>query len=243
MSFFYYKISDSGCFSVLTSNIAWGEFFGAEKNYLIDPYLRHPKFFQSGVVLLHNKDEDSVLRMINSQKFNRLISLFISNRTADGLETFGFASNSFDDNQVSLLLSELPLLRMFFKKFREENRAIFRAVDENQIDLAKLIGPSFYENGLKSASPSSARDRLLQDLGMLDPSSLTSREVGVVKLLLQGLSASKIALQVHLSKRTVEHHIERIKEKLGCDSKAELIQKARELEQFGCLDMYESRYV
>jgi len=67
-----------------------------------------------------------------------------------------------------------------------------------------------------------------------DISNLSSIELNVMNLLLEGYSAAQIALRLFRSSRTVEHHIERIKEKLGCCSKGELIQKARKMERFNC---------
>lgn len=234
--FFYYKICNSGRFVLLDSCAAWSEYYESEKLYLIDPYFRHPRFFQEGVVLLKDVEDQSLKRILNlgKEKFHFGFILKLINKTPDGIEAFGFSSRSSSENQVSLLLSELPLLRLFAKRFREDQQFLFSRLEDNQIDFAKLVGPTFYENSLGIASYSRVREKFLQRLGFNGAASLTAREIGVVKLVLQGYSAGKIASQVFLSKRTVEHHIERIKEKLGCDSKANLIQKARELDLLGC---------
>lgn len=59
----------------------------------------------------------------------------------------------------------------------------------------------------------------------------------VVKQLIKGFFASKIADQLYLSPRTVEHHLERIKDKYDCMTKAELIQKVQKLDSYGYLTL------
>ena len=136
-----------------------------------------------------------------------------------------------------MLLCELPLLKLFTQKFREDNQLLFSAIDDYPIDLTRVIGPDFYKNRFSGILPnrSAQRQAVLKKMGVDFERRLTSREIEILKLLLLGYSAGKVATQIHLSKRTVEHHIERIKDSLGCDSKAELIQKGIELERIGCL--------
>ncbi|MEV8393548.1 MULTISPECIES: response regulator transcription factor [unclassified Streptomyces] len=59
--------------------------------------------------------------------------------------------------------------------------------------------------------------------------SLTAREVEVLSLLALGHTNQEIAEQVHVSVRTVETHRARIREKLGAETKADLVTAAREL--------------
>lgn len=63
---------------------------------------------------------------------------------------------------------------------------------------------------------------------------LTQRELDVLKFLLYGRTAKEIGLQLRISYRTVETHINLIKEKLGCRSKSEIISKALNL-KLACL--------
>ncbi|MFE7571317.1 LuxR C-terminal-related transcriptional regulator [Streptomyces sp. NPDC057539] len=58
--------------------------------------------------------------------------------------------------------------------------------------------------------------------------SLTAREVEVLSLLALGHTNQEIAEQVHVSVRTVETHRARIREKLGAETKADLVTAARE---------------
>lgn len=53
----------------------------------------------------------------------------------------------------------------------------------------------------------------------------TEREIEVLTLLVKGLTARQIAAALTISKRTVEHHLENMKQKACCKTKFELIDK------------------
>lgn len=59
-------------------------------------------------------------------------------------------------------------------------------------------------------------------------STLSKRESVCLFYLVRGKSAQDIANILHISKRTVEKHIENIKDKLNCKKKSEVIEKAIE---------------
>ena len=164
-------------------------------------------------------------------KFNVNHCFQLMDKTSNGVEAFGFSSNSSNPLQVALLLNELSLLRLFIKKFREENRSLFSCLEDNQVNLAELLGSVFYDEPVPVMPQLTKRRALFKQFGI--EYSLTPREKEIIVPLLKGYSASQIGKQIFLSKRTVEHHVERMKEKLGCNSKAELIQKSRELEAYG----------
>lgn len=54
---------------------------------------------------------------------------------------------------------------------------------------------------------------------------LSKREIDILRLLVQNMTAKQIAERLHLSKRTVENYLVNIKIKTNCDSKFALIEK------------------
>jgi DNA-binding CsgD family transcriptional regulator len=64
----------------------------------------------------------------------------------------------------------------------------------------------------------------LENAGM----HLSKREIDVLRFLIRGKTAIEIAAILGLSKRTVEHHLENMKEKLHVNSRSELIEKVIE---------------
>lgn len=59
----------------------------------------------------------------------------------------------------------------------------------------------------------------------IDNTRLSKREIECLYYLVRGMSAKQIANQLTLSYRTVEYYFERMKDKLSCDSRSELIAK------------------
>jgi DNA-binding NarL/FixJ family response regulator len=60
------------------------------------------------------------------------------------------------------------------------------------------------------------------------PTRLTDREVDVLRLVVDGLTARQIATRLVLSPRTVEHHIQRVLRKLSVPNRAALVRHAIE---------------
>ena len=240
--FSYFKIKNSGSYTFLGSHAAWSEYFAAEKLYFNFPYYRHPMYTREGIFTLMNivqNDDLSPILNLGKEKFNIHHRLILIKQIPNGIEGYCFATNSPNVMQIRMLLNEIPLLWLFIDHFKKKQRFLFSSLEDNQIDLSDLMGDTFFVNSLGIMPRSPSRDKLLQKLGISDQTEFNPREKRLLKLMLQGYSAGKIAPQIFLSKRTVEHQIERVKEKLGCDSKAELIQKAKELELFGCLTYLE----
>jgi DNA-binding CsgD family transcriptional regulator/tetratricopeptide (TPR) repeat protein len=62
-----------------------------------------------------------------------------------------------------------------------------------------------------------------------NPANLTAREVEVLALVADGLSNAEIALRLHVSTRTVDHHVSNILRKLGVPSRARASIEAAKL--------------
>lgn len=235
-NFWYYKLTNDGHYSYFGTHIEISEYFSAQKLYIKFPYYRHPKHFTSGISLQETVPDPSTA-IASMGKLGIHHSLLIMKKNQDGVESFGFSSGNSDGKQLSKMLAEVPLLRLFTDKFREENPLIFSKLKDNQIDLASLIGPEFFSPIIKMDSQF-IRDKrsFLTQLGVSPNESLTLNDIKAIRLLLEGYSANEMGNRTFRSKRTVEHHLERIKDKLLCRSKAELIRKVRELERLGYLE-------
>ncbi len=62
-----------------------------------------------------------------------------------------------------------------------------------------------------------------------DRAGLSEREVEVSRLVLEGRTHREVGAQLYLSPKTVEHHVARIRTKLGATSRAELLASLRDL--------------
>lgn len=234
--FYYCKITNDGHLGFIDSDIAWIEYFGSE---LAESYPLYccPEYLGEGVELIKTTQNQFLAECIDKsrEKFDFRQWLRFVNKLPDGVEEFGFHSSSDSEAQTSLFINEQPLFRLFMKKFKDENKVMLSSMEESQVNIAEIRGDAFYEKQVPGISENFSRKRILESLGIKLEASLNSRELEVVEKLLDGLSAGQIAAVMNLSRRTIEHYVERIKEKLSCFAKAELIQKTRELDRIGLL--------
>lgn len=233
--FWYYKVTNEGYYTCLGSSLPWTEYYFGEKLYLSNPYLRNPANFQSGTSFIRPIKDYSYQKSVDIGVRNFRInqSLVFLEKGRDGVEGWGFASHLPIPTFESLCINEMPLLKFFVKKFREEFNSLFCKMSEDLVDIASLIGPTFYKNDSTIQTPPIKRKLFLKQFHLSQILELSNREKEVLFLVSKGLFAIQIADHLQLSKRTVEHYIENIKNKLNCFSKAELIQKANEFLSIG----------
>lgn len=62
-------------------------------------------------------------------------------------------------------------------------------------------------------------------LHSIQTDEFTTREVSCIRLLLSGYSYQNMANKLYLSNRTIEYHIDKLKNRLNCKNKQQLIQK------------------
>jgi DNA-binding CsgD family transcriptional regulator len=228
--FWYYKISTDGHYSFVGTHSAWNEFCIDNSLLKHFPCLRHPTTQHGGIHIMKACQKSNFKKVLNVawEKFNINFNINLVTTIPEGIEAFGFATCFNDPYADERLINELPLLRQFTKKFKENHERLFLLLEDNQVDLSAQFGSTFYES---SQAPFILHDRdlFLKKMGMDSFLSLTNREMDVLKFLASGYPASFIASKLFLNKRTIETHIDTIKGKLYCNSKVELIQRAQEI--------------
>lgn len=230
--FWYYKITYAGDYTYFGSHSAWNEFCFANDMVSHFSCLRHPGNLQRGINLMKTHAHSNLdYKNVIDQAWEKFQINFNINLVSDipgGVEAFGFATkfNDFDADQR--ILNVLPMLLQFIKIFKAGHRNFFRLLDNYQVNLPSHFGPMFYERP-KSLIVPAERDAFIKKLGYGAVFSLTARELDILKFVSHGFPASHIAKQLQLSTRTVENYIATIKCKLSCNSKVELIEKAKDL--------------
>jgi DNA-binding CsgD family transcriptional regulator len=63
-----------------------------------------------------------------------------------------------------------------------------------------------------------------------DAADLSDRERQVARLVVAGLTYKQIADRLYISPKTIEHHVARMRRRLGCESRADLLAKLRHLD-------------
>ncbi len=234
--FYHAKVTMSGYFVGVNLNRDWEEYFFSDKSHLlIWPDKCQPCKVHNGIRLLQETESNSLNKLLLTaqEDYSLSFSLQFVEKNNQDTNMYGFALNSSNHLQHMALLKEIPLLRLFIKRFQEEFKELYAALDNNKVDMPSLLGPSFYKIENPVLTKSLTRDQFLKKMGIEIPDPLTAGEIDVIKYLVKGCSAFEIASMFFLSKRTIEHRIERIKSKLYVSSKSALIQKVLELESIG----------
>ncbi len=226
--FYHYMLTDAGGFASVGLNQEWHDcLFSGSDCYLALPQFRDMNNMERQIIftpVVENEHWQKLAKMA-TEEFNVHLGLQISFETEDGQEAFGFGLKSADPLKHIAFLNNQPLINNFLLAYRIEFQNSF--LKDNLVDVASLIGPSFHKT-TKSEKKSS------ELLGIYEaPNPFTKRETEVIPYLLDGYSAAAIANKLFLSKRTVEHRLEQMKEKMDCVSKSELIRKVRTMETFG----------
>lgn len=227
--FWYYSITNSGDYCFWGTNTKWCEhcFDGAlVANF---PLLRHPDIASTGITLMKCSPDDAYKSTLQTawDKFQINFNINIAQKTATGVEAFGFASRFCDTQADERLLNELPLLRHFIKAFKEKHKKLFELLNNNRVNLIDHFGSRFYERPQTTHIPHDP-NAFLRKIGLGWIFCLTPRERDIIELLPSCFSSREIAKRLNLSTRTVENYLATIKSKLNCSSKSELIQKAQE---------------
>lgn len=231
--FYYYRLQNDGQYVSANLHSEWSAKFYHEDHHKRWPFFRHPDLMSGGVCILQpidDKQYDFVLKEAR-EKYNLNYSFQLNYKTESGVEAYGFALDSNNLNKQLLFAQHIPLLRVFIKSFREQLLPSFNILKDNEVDIGKILGKSFYQQPI--IQPLKPTESLLEQFGIYLSNPLSEREQDVAKELLKGFSASQIGETLFISKRTVEHHIDRMKEKLDASTKSALIQKLRTLESIG----------
>lgn len=229
--FCYYKITDSGYYISFSSHLPFAEHFFGEQHFLSCPYLLHPSNYNTGVSLEEIVSND--LTKGDRPNFNFTFTML--EKIPDGVQGFALAANYAKPRAEALYINEIPTIQFFIKKFKEHFQKVLYQMDDDLIDLASFIGPHFFNKKVSLTPKISDRDTFFKELGVKDI-SISNREREVFKLMLKGCTAITISEKLNLSRRTVEHYLESMKNKFDCHSKEELTKKALDFLSMGYLD-------
>ncbi len=233
--FYHFVLTDSGQCAAVGLNQAWQEYLHShEQIYPSFTNFYHNRDDLKGILFCQTIPNKSWQDLVKEgvERFKVYIGLQVTKRTSLGIEGFGFGFNTNDPSLHMALLNELPLLHFFIDEYKRQFP--IKTLKDNFVDLPSVVGPSFFSP--KKQEAPKLRNLILGKMKVKIENSFTKRELEVIQQLLTGSpSASQIADSLYLSKRTVEDHLDHLKDKLDCRSKHELILKLQQLESYGFL--------
>ncbi len=132
------------------------------------------------------------------------------------IELYCFGANAHNPGIINFYLNKMDVLEKFKCYFKEASSNLLKNALKNKIVLSNSMLPPY--KGLHEC-PSYAAGSY----------HLTDRQADCLYYLMNGMSIKQIAKRLILSPRTVEHYLEAVKIKMGCKSRVELFEKARDL--------------
>lgn len=225
--FTYMKNFTDGTQVYLSSHPQWIEDYYALKLHDSSYFEGDPSKYESGFkwwpeasdlpVFTHGRDN-----------YNSHYGITYCQQVADGCEFFFFSSGQENKAAMEVYLNNLDLLENFSVYFKESAATILRQCDRSRIHRQN-------NHHVDTAADLNMRRELFMraiggnnrnfDTFLMQFEKLTVRERECLDYVLSASSTSEVALAMNVSIRTAETHIQRIKSKLVCKTKNELIKK------------------
>jgi DNA-binding CsgD family transcriptional regulator len=124
-----------------------------------------------------------------------------------------------DPEAVVAASRTLSLNGLTWDAARLAGQAAIRTSDRKAMALLLDSARAMQDRGTRAESPAAAGGQQL----------LSAREREVGALVLAGMTYKQIADRLYLSAKTVEHHMARIRQRLGCADRHELLSRLREI--------------
>jgi DNA-binding CsgD family transcriptional regulator len=168
----------------------------------------------------------------------------IRDKTASGIDYFHFGSDIPDLSFNQVYLNNIDLIKVFISEFQKKlqhskplldslrfkyqiaNNAKFIIKPEATVNLQKMnaLRNNFHKviQSSETNHSAAATDIATRLLSKLDP-TLTPQQLKCISLVIVGHSIKTISSKLKLSPRTVEHYLEKVRQKYGCHNMRQLI--------------------
>lgn len=154
--------------------------------------------------------------------FNIDNGIHFTYRESEYVEAISFASNM-QVNAVGYFLANMDLLEKFNQYFRKSASKLIEQAVKSKIIIPEIMRG--YESIESSFSLNSDdRKKFLRSIGYNVMDNLSKREYGCLQYIARGMTSKESAKIMTISPRTVEVHINNIKEKLNCFRKSQLAE-------------------
>lgn len=218
-SFVYQKNFLDGSEIRLSNQPQWVKYYYEKQLYKYSIFEHAPNQYQKSRLLWASLPQHQTV-LSKAKKFNIDHGITFVEPQADGCEFFFIGTTPQNPEVMSHYLNQLDVLEKFLIYFKEKTAPLIDKAKQNKILLIDKINnnaPVFDE------TPKFDRDAFLSRLNLKENPNFSAREWDCVKLLIQGYTFKMIARTLNISARTVETHVEHIKQKSNCHTKSELI--------------------
>ena len=228
--FDYARSYPDGSAIILISDQVWFE------NFFRKQYFLGPTILNVGIHLWSSYMPKMEFDLKN---FNHNYALTVVKEEKEYIEQYDFAAPVDNNGAINFYLNNMELLERFMLYFKEKADELIKLSEAGRIVLPpKMIGikkeadfnkegflKSLQANELNFLFNKNQEVKLTQCFApfLVDKLFFSPRETDCIKHLLLGKTAREIGDTLFVSRRTVETHMENIKNKLGCNKKSEVI--------------------
>lgn len=229
--FTYLKNFKAGGQVNLSTDPKWVDDYYNLSLFKTSEYESAPHSIENGLNLWPSDSKLSVFRH-GREYFKSDYGFTLCQKQDDGCEFFFFSIAMTHYGMLNFCLNNLDLFEQFVFYFKDKASPILKSCDPHRVYLPEKYILASPMRSLGSNPNETIRARFLQDIKgnalakwLNQHESLTARETECLSLLLIHATTAELANALQISKRTAETHLERIKYKLKCTSKQELMIK------------------
>lgn len=231
--FIYTYISAKGEFFAISNQPEPSEYYFSSDFYQSTLLIRHPDNYRNGVLLpgvIPNEKQEPDMENKFGYSADTLLALFRKEKEA--VHKFLFNTKKHNTQILSFYMNNLSIFNEFCVYFLKEWKSYLKEMEKYTIDIAKLIGPDFYAITYPGQELEKIKNKQLflksikaipSDFFLSAPFS--NQEKACLELIEKGKTLRETAEVLELSCRTVEYYFENIKNKMGCMTKSEVLDR------------------
>lgn len=226
--FHYQRIFHDGTGIMLTTDGKW------QQHYFKHGYQTNPELLclcnMTSNIFLEAQINSSSAKDFNTFGYDQML-LISKKYPHQYLEVCGFGAQNGNRKIITFYFQNIKALQLFIKHFRQAASELIDRASEKRNLLPTL--PYGLDLAIKSKQNVNTEELLLHHIQQLcfanlEKSILTNRERECLFYLLRCRTAKEIAQILNISFKTVEMHICHIKEKLNCQTKSKIFDRAVE---------------
>jgi DNA-binding CsgD family transcriptional regulator len=220
----------------LCNNAKWMDHFYTNELYKhlkfkdTQTFLRYGEYSNNLVIILWISSPET--RVIKEQReyFNIDHGISIVFRYPKHMECFYLATTKYNNYMSNVYINNLSEIIRFTHYFKDKGEKLIATASQPENRITENNYNT--ENQIKSTILSTQKNEIVK---IIKPNRyflhknnediiISDREMSCIELLMAGISANESAKILGISKRTVEKHVENVKQKIGHNSKGELIK-------------------
>jgi DNA-binding CsgD family transcriptional regulator len=242
--FCYTCMSAEGLFYQMSNHPPLAEYYFGYELYKANPCILNPDNFYDGQITIPLAlPDDKFIGTVNDveTKFG-ISSNFITFHKKTKKKTFwlAFSSGNIEISPIALYLNYPEVFHRYIDYFSKTWEEYQPKMESFYVDMSSLLIISRKAVHKIGILENHLREQFFRKIGYLNEinfsvNDFTKRELDCIDSLLQGNTVFITVNNLDLSERTVQHYIENIKNKVGCKTKAELLNCLTELRKMSLL--------